>query len=725
MRRLVSRIASQIAGLLVAAGAAMALTHAAFAQAPVGQSQVTGGKFEQAQPSLIAERAAVAPGDTFLGALKLTLNDTWHVYWKNPGDSGLAPVATWKLPEGVTVGDFKWPAPEAIPLATMMNFGYEHQLVLPAEFKVPATAKPGDTITLSGAFDWLICQDICIPENAELSLTLPVEAVQRASEADSKSIFDSLATAPVPLSGGATVQRTADGFKVAAVDADLAEAAKTATGIRFFPNGPEIINKADQPVRRGDAGVSIDLKASEYAKAGDQPLPGIIVVAGGDGKLKSWEVPATPGVIPPGVADAQVKGSSGGGAAEAFTITALLLALGAGFIGGMVLNLMPCVLPVLAVKAAGLAATAHNPKESRAHGLAYLGGVLVCFAVLGGIIVALQAAGQFVGFGFQLQYAPVVAFFTLAIFALGLNLLGVFEVGGSLMGVGGNLADKGGSTGAFFSGVLAAFVGAPCIGPFMAGAAGWALQQNAAVVVTMFLAIGLGLAAPFVLLSFTPAVAKVIPKPGRWMATLRQVLAFPMFLTMLWLLWTLAGQTGADGVLVVLAGAIVLGFGIWLAIKIGSSLPGKIAAGAVILAAFIVPAAATANITAPAAGAAAASDMTMEPWSVEKVAQLRSENRVVFVDFTARWCVTCQVNKQVALHSDKVRKAFEQYNVAFLEADWTNRDSVIAAALAEHGRAGVPLYLIYPANGGEAVVLPQILTPTLVEKAVREAAGSL
>jgi thiol:disulfide interchange protein/DsbC/DsbD-like thiol-disulfide interchange protein len=681
---------------------------------------------KHAEPSLIAERAAVSPGDTFLGALRLKLDDTWHVYWKNPGDSGLPPQAKWSLPEGVAAGDFKWPAPEAIQIATLMNYGYEHELVLPAEFTIPATAKPGDTITLGGKFDWLICQEVCVPEAAELSIALPVEAAPRIDQQASDAIFASIASAPVPLAGGAVVERTKAGFRLAAVDPDLAEAAKSAKSIRFFPEGQQINNIGKQPVRRGDAGVSLELEASEYAAAGDQSLPGIIVIAGGDDKLRSWEAPAKPGTIPQGVADSQVKAAANasGGAAEAFTITGLLLALGAGFVGGMVLNLMPCVLPVLAVKAAGLAATAHNPKESRAHGLAYLGGVLVCFAALGGVVVALQAAGQFAGFGFQLQYAPVVAFFTLGIFALGLNLLGVFEVGGSLMGMGSNLADKGGSTGAFFSGVLAAFVGAPCIGPFMAGAAGWALQQNAAVVITMFLAIGLGLAAPFVLLSFTPAVAKIIPRPGRWMATLRQVLAFPMFLTMLWLLWTLAGQTGSDGVLVVLAGAILLGFGIWLATRIGSSLPGKIIAGLVILFAFLAPSIATAGIKAPPSGEGSlAAEVGAEPWSEARVAELRAEGRVIFVDFTARWCVTCQVNKRIAIDSDKARKAFADHNVAFLVADWTNQDSVIAKALAEHGRAGVPLYLVYPASGGDPVVLPQVLTPGLVAKAVTDAAA--
>ena len=291
---------------------------------------------------------------------------------------------------------------------------------------------------------------------------------------------------------------------------------------------------------------------------------------------------------------------------------------------------MPCVLPVLTIKAAGLVHTAHDPKKSRAHGLAYLGGVLVCFALIGAVLIALKAAGEQAGLGFQLQYPPVVAFFSLAIFAIGLNLLGVFEIGGSLMGVGGNLADKGGTSGAFFTGLLAAFVGAPCVGPFMAPAVGVALSQPPYIVMLVFLVIGIGLAAPFVLLSFTPAFAKVLPKPGRWMETFSQALAFPMFLTAVWLLWVLAGQAGANGVILVVAGAAVLGFGIWLATKIGTNLLGRIVAAAVILFAFIAPSVVSAMTPAAPAESSVAS-LNEEAWSPERVAALRAEGRPIFV----------------------------------------------------------------------------------------------
>lgn len=718
MRALLSRTRLWLAALLSAAMLA----------APA-QAQKTASS-DHADGTLVLERSEATPGDTFLGALKLDLADKWHVYWRNPGDSGLPPTVTWTPQPGLTYGDFRFPIPHAIPLGTLMNYGYEHQVVLPFEIKVAADVKPGDMLTIGGTFDYLICADICIPETIDLSVTLPVAAAPKPDEEGGAIIVDTLAKIPVSLTGKATVERTSTGYRVSVADPAVATAAADAKNIRFFPDGPEIVHAARQTVKTGADGVSIEVVASDFAKPGDQPLPGIVVVTAADGTAKGWEVPADPGPAPAGVSDKDfvnedVSGappaSSAGGLPPAplMDFGDLALTLGFAFIGGLILNLMPCVLPVLTIKAASLVHTAHDPKVSRAHGLAYFGGVLVCFAAVGAVLLALRAAGEQAGLGFQLQYPPVTALFALLLFAVGLNLLGVFEIGGSLAGVGGNLADRGGTSGAFFTGLLAAFVGAPCVGPFIAPALGSALTQPAPVVMAVFLMLGVGLAAPFVLLSFTPAFAKILPKPGKWMVTFKQALAFPMFLTVLWLLWVLAAQSGTDGVIAVLAGGIALAFGIWLAHQIGRSLPGKIAAGALVLAAFIAPA-----VMASSAKPEAVATATATVWSPEKVEQLRAEGRVIFVDFTARWCITCQFNKG-AMHDASVQKTFADLNVAFLEADWTNKDSVIAAELARHGAPGVPLYLVYPASGGDPVKLDQLLTPGMIEKAVRQAAGSL
>jgi len=704
--------------------AALALAAATFGGAAYAQASA---KSDHAEGTLVFERSAATPGDSFLGALKLDLAEGWHVYWKNPGDSGLPPTAEWTPSPGVTFGDFRFPAPHAIPLATLMNYGYEQQVVLPFQIQIAADAKPGTEAPIGGKIEYLICADICIPEDIELSTTLRIAASPETDADGSAIIVGTLAHIPVALTGKASVERTSTGFRLAAADAGLAGAIGTAKNIRFFPDGPELSNPAKQIVKTGPEGVSIELTASDFAKAGDQNPNGIIVLTDGDGSTRAWEIAALPGPAPAGVADKEFINADTSGitpppavaAAAPLGFTDLLITLGLAFVGGLVLNLMPCVLPVLTIKAAGLVHTAHNPKESRAHGLAYLGGVVVCFAAIGGILIVLRAAGEQAGLGFQLQYPPITAFFALVMFAVGLNLLGVFEMGGSLMGVGSGLAERGGTSGAFFTGLLAAFVGAPCVGPFMAPAFATALAQPAPVVMAVFVVVGIGLAAPFVLLSFTPAFAKVLPKPGRWMETFRQVLAFPMFITVLWLLWVLAGQSGPDGIIAVLAGGIALGFGIWLAKKIGQGTAGRIVASLVILAAFVVPSVSTTWLKAEAS-----TEISANAWSPEKVAELQAEGRVIFVDFTARWCVTCQFNK-TALHDASVARAFTDLNVAFLEADWTNKDKVIASELAKHGAAGVPLYLVYPASGAAPQKLDQILTPGMIETAVRQAAGSL
>ena len=707
-----SRLAAGIAGLVVLVIAALGLTAPASAQATASSPHAEG--------TILLERSAATSGDTFLGALRLKMAEGWHVYWINPGDSGLPPTATWASSPEVTAGAFRFPTPHAIPLATLMNYGYEDEVVLPFEVKVAPEAAVGGALTIGATFDYLICADICIPETVTLSTSLPVAATPSLDDVASKIIAETLPTIPVALTGQAVVERSGDTFKVGVIDDSLATAIASAKWVRFFPYGAEILHAAPQTVRTGLDGVSIELKANTmFAKPGETALGGIIGIETADGKMRGWESSATPGAVPASVTTTLFSGVAAAEAAPMLPIDQLLVALGLAFLGGLVLNLMPCVLPVLTIKAASLVHAAHDPKVLRAHGLAYLAGVVLCFAVIGAILVGLKAAGDTsAGLGFQLQYSWVTAIFALVMFAVGLNMLGVFEMGGSLMGVGGRLADRGGTTGAFFTGLLAAFVGAPCVGPFMATAVGAAMTQPAPVVLGIFIMIGVGLAAPFVILSFTPAFAKVLPKPGKWMATFKQALSFPMFLTALWLLWVLSAQAGADGVIWTLGGAIALTFGIWLANRLGGSAVGRAVSAAVILAASAVPIYGT--ISPPASAAV----VTATTWSPERIAELKAEGRVIFVDFTARWCVTCQVNKG-AMHDAAVQQTFADLNVAFLEADWTNKDSVIFEELKRHGAGGVPLYLVYPASGGEPRKFDGLLSAGQIQQAVKEAAGSI
>lgn len=681
-------------------------------------------KSEHATGTLLSERSSVTPGDTFIAALKLELAPHWHVYWINPGDSGLAPGATWNNSPALAPGEFRFPPPHAIPLDPLISYGYEDEVVLPFEVKVAADAKVGDTLTFGAVFDYLICADICVPEEVTLSISLPVAAAP-APDADASAIIAAtLAQLPRDITGRAAIERDGDVFRLGVADPAIAAAMADAADVRFFPYGPEILHPPVQPAKVGPEGVQLEMRASAFATP-TSVITGVLVIEGKDGVHRGWEVAPVSGPMPDGIADGEFVRTKADPVPSAAPVAAPLdfagiaTLLGLAFLGGLVLNLMPCVLPVLTIKAAGLVHTAHDPAESRRHGLAYLAGVVVCFAAVGLILIALKAAGDTaVGFGFQLQYSWVTALFALVMFAVGLNLLGVFEIGGSLAGIGGNMADKGGVSGAFFTGLLAGFVGAPCVGPFMAPAVGVALTQPAPMIVLVFVVIGLGLAAPLVLLSFTPAFAKIIPKPGRWMETFRQVLAFPMFLTALWLLWVLSVQAGAEGVLAVLAGAIVLGFGIWLARRFGQGLVGRVVAAAIVIGGF---AAAPVLMNLPK------EQLLVEgtPWSPQQVSTLRTEGRVILVDFTATWCITCQVNKNTTLKSGPVQKAMADANVAFLVADWTNKDKVIGEELTKHGAAGIPFYLIYPASGGEPMKFDGLLTPGQIEQAIREAAGSI
>jgi thiol:disulfide interchange protein DsbD len=711
VRLAMPRIGGILVAMLLAAAAALGFTAPASAQVTASSPHAEG--------TILLERSAATPGDTFLGALRLKMADGWHVYWINPGDSGLPPTATWASSPEVTAGEFRFPTPHAIPLATLMNYGYEDEVILPFEVKIAPEAAIGSQLTLGAKFEYLICADICIPEDVTLSISLPVAATPSADAAASSEIAETLPTIPVALTGQAVVERSGDTFRIGVVDDSLASAVASAKWIRFFPYGADILHAAPQAVRTGLDGVSVELKANTmFAKPGEQDLGGIIGIETADGKLRGWEARATPGIVPASVGTVAFAAAAAAAETPALPIDQLLVVLGFAFLGGLVLNLMPCVLPVLTIKAAGLVNHAHSPQEARAHGVAYLAGVVVCFAAIGAILVALKAAGDTsAGLGFQLQYSWVVALFALVMFAVGLNMLGVFEMGSSLMNVGGGLADRGGTSGAFFTGLLAAFVGAPCVGPFMAGAVGAAMVQPAPIVMLLFVTMGLGLAAPFLILSFTPALAKVLPKPGKWMITFKQVLAFPMFATALWLLWVLAAQAGTDGVMLALAGAIVLAFGIWLGGKIGAKALGRVAAGLVIVGGFML---APIAMNLPRAEAKVAA----QDWSVEQVTQLQSEGRVIFVDFTAKWCVTCQVNKG-AMYDPAVQQTFADLEVVFLEADWTNKDSVIAEELKRHGAGGVPLYLVYPAGGGPPKKFDGLLTPAMIQQAVREAAGSV
>jgi len=672
--------------LLVAIAALVALASPALAQ-PVNTGNV--------EIEFHSARAAIAPGETFTIALRQNIEEHWHTYWRNPGDSGEPTEITWSLPQGWSAGEIQWPAPEAIPFDVLVNYGYSGEVLFPLTLTAPASARAGETVTLSANIYMLVCSDICIPEEADLTLTLPVEAQGRDDPTWGPRIAEAIAA--LPRRDANVSARVTPG-----TPPRLSVAVAGLTDVRnahFFPFSRDALDHAaPQLPSVGEAGLSFTLKSGVAENLGQAPLEGVVVIETASGR-RAYEINAEPGEALPGTSGAGV----GVAPAEPLALPALLTALAFAFIGGLILNIMPCVLPVLSIKALSLAGGAHSG-EARRHGLFYLGGVLVTFLALAGVLIALRGAGEAVGWGFQLQAPWVTAGLALLFFVIGLNLLSVFEIGGSLQNVGGGLTQIGGAAGAFFTGALAVIAATPCTAPFMAGAIGAVLTQSTAVTLLVFAVLALGFALPLVALSFAPGLQKLIPKPGPWMERVKHVLAFPMFAAAVWMAWVLTEQAGPTGALALLSLTLALAFVIYVARW-----------GRVWLAVGLVTLALTgAMFWRPLVGQEQVAIIPKEPWSPARVTELRSQSRAIFVNFTAAWCVTCKVNEATVFNDPAVARAFEEENVTYLEADWTNRDETIASALAEHGRAGVPLYLFYPADGGAAVVLPQLLSKDLL-----------
>jgi thiol:disulfide interchange protein DsbD len=693
-----------LAGLLMAlVFAGQALVGAAAAQ-PVDTGHLTAELLPQAQ--------GIAPGQTVYVALRQKIDKGWHTYWKNAGDSGEPTRIQWTLPAGWTAGEIVWPAPHRLPVGPLVNYGYKDEVVLPVPITAPADATPGQTVTLKAAAAFLVCEEVCIPEDAALQIALPVTATPASADATGGPLIDrTLAAAPKPagLTGG--FEKRGKGLVLAVAGpvlkgADVAEA-------YFFPYGGTVIDHAQpQAVERGPEGLTLTIARGYDFQQGPGPQTIAGVLSLGEGR--AYEVTANAGSLPAGAAGLgppPAKAASG-------RAQSLPLAMVFAFLGGLILNLMPCVFPILAMKAASLAGHAHEQAAARAQGLAFGAGVVATFLALAGVLIALQAAGSAVGWGFQLQSPPVVAGLALLMLAVALNLSGVFEVGTSLQGAGSGLAGRSGLAGAFFTGALAVVVAAPCTAPFMGPAVGWALTQPPTAALGVFLALGLGFALPFVAVAFAPALLSRLPTPGPWMDAFKKALAFPMYGAAAWLVWVLAQQTDSEGLARLLAAAIVLAAAAWLAgiaqrRSAAGARPVALTAGAAVLAALAIAA-----VVWPQG----ASELPSEPYSPQRLAELHAQGRPVFVNYTAAWCVSCQVNDRVALSTSATIDAFRRHNVAYLKADWTKKDAVIAADLARHGRAGVPLYLVYGGAGGEGVILPNILTEGVVIRALDAAA---
>lgn len=676
--------------------------------APAGAAGPVRDKHVEAE--LVSELSGLRPGSTQSIGILLRMDEHWHTYWQNPGDSGLPTEVKWELPAGFEAGPLQWPLPERSELAGLASLAYEGQVLLVSELKVPATLKPGDKVKLAADVKWLMCEETCIPGKARVDLELPVAA----DPAPSAAAADFAATRkllPTPVEGVHAEARVTD----AKVLLDLKLPSTVAVGdkLEFYPTeGAWLDLAADQALTRAGDGYRLELQRAKDTEA-PAKVQGILVCPG------TWAIPldlplSTGGTAAPAATD--VRSSLG----EVKSLPAALLF---AFLGGMALNLMPCVFPVLSLKVMSFLEHGSHGRGIR-QALMFTLGVLVSFWAVVALLLGLRAAGQELGWGFQLQSPTFVAFVACLFFLMALNLLGVFEVGLGLTRLGDVAESGSGSWGSFLSGVLATIVATPCTAPFMGSAIGFALTQPVWAIFLVFTSLALGMAAPYVVLAAWPALLNRLPRPGAWMETFKQVLAFPLLLTVVYFAWVLDRQAGSEALAALLAGMVLLGMASWMYGRWGMSdrfVPRALAFVLFVLALSVAVVGSGRLAATPAAGATQHGGIAWEPWSPQRQEALLAEGRPVLLDFTAAWCLSCQVNERVALANPEVEKALRERGVATLKADWTNRDETITKALASFGRSGVPLYVLYSGKSGQAPrILPEVLTPGLVLEALQE-----
>lgn len=677
--------------------------------------------------TLVSEVTSVQPGEPFAVALRMTMEEGWHSYWMNPGDSGQPTAIDWALPAGFTADSLQWPYPHRIEAGPLTSYGYSDEVFLLSTVTPPANLEPGTEVHLEGKATWLICADICLPAEANLRLTLPIRAEPSAQSERWQDAFAEarIALPATPPGWSFEASRSAGSYALRVTPPE--DQAVDFEGTYFFPAEKAVLDHAAaQPFSEDDGSYLIALQESEYAQEPVEWLRGALVAP--EGETWASDVRALWVDVP--VDTTQAVGASA--AATSGGSLTLVWALFFAFVGGMILNLMPCVFPVLSLKVLSFARqSGEESMVPRKHGLVFGAGVVASFWVLAGLLLALRAGGSQIGWGFQLQSPLFVALMAMLFFGIGLNLLGVFEIGHTLTNWGGRVegASAGsGYGGSFLSGVLATIVATPCTAPFMGAALGFALSLSALEALLIFTALGVGMAAPYVLLSMSPRLLKRLPKPGAWMETLRQALAFPMFATAIWLVWVFGQQAGVSGVTLLLAALLLLGMGAWLlgrwdAYRISTRrrlFTRGLATAAFVGALAVALVGARSEAPAPGSSAAQADGIVWQPFSPDEVERLRAEGRPVFIDFTAAWCLTCQVNERTALSAADVREAFDEKNVAMLKADWTNRDATITRALEGYGRSGVPLYVLYKGDGAAPTLLPEILTQDIVLDALED-----
>ena len=696
--------------------------------APARAASTAASKY--AKVALLAEAEGIRAGRPFRVGLQIKLAPGWHTYWKNPGDAGLPVRLKWTLPEGFSAGPIQWPAPERIPAPPLMSYGYGGEVLLPVEITPPAELGARQ-VTLAVKADWLECRESCLPAKADLDLVLPMQSDEPKPSA----------AAPLFAEARRRIPELPEGWLLSAEAGPRAVALtfRAGAGLKpsaayFFPDQPRVAEAAApqgfEPL--GD-GHRVTLTPATSTPKPDR-LTGVLVVEGGDRpRAVQVDVALASGDPTPAAAVAAASPLPVAGAAHAGSFW---LALGFAFLGGLILNLMPCVLPVLSLKVLGFVRhSGGHPAHAWRHGLVFTAGVLVSFWALAGALLLFRAGGEHVGWGFQLQSPPFLVVLSGLFLLLGLNLFGLFEVGTSLIGAANLVTVRGGLAVSFWNGVLATIVATPCTAPFMGSALGYALSQPAMVSLAVFTALGLGMAAPYLLLSVAPGLLRFVPKPGPWMEGFKQLMGFFLMATVAALVWLFGQQTGVDGMGVLLLALLVTAVGAWVYGRgaQGERSPrGRFVATAFALGlmalglgigltrAFAAPVALGRQGSMVGAGGG----LQWQEYSAARLGELRRDGKPVFIDFTAAWCLTCQVNERVALGRAEVVERFRREGIATLRADWTRRDDHITEALAAYGRQGVPVYVLYGREpAGAPRLLPEVLTPGVVLAAIDETMG--
>ncbi len=675
---------------------------------------------------LIAETTVVVPGERFNVALDFKLEPHWHLYWKNPGASGLPAEVEWQLPAGLSAGEIQWPAPERIELGGLMNYGYEDAVTLIVPIEAAQDFELGSAVPIQAEVSWLACEEFCMPGDASLSLALTAgaEAV-KSGEAPAFEAARARLPAPTAPWGVSAVIKWQD----LVLTIEQVDGSAIPSDLYFYADKEGVIEpsalQALSSVGEGQVQLRAELDVAQLQEP-SAAVAGVLQSQSGN-----WSINLRIGADAAGAATDSLAGQVP--AATGFEGVLLNLGLPGwlllAFLGGLILNVMPCVLPVLSLKVFSLLKhSGQSRAQALLHGGAYTAGVVASFLALAAVLLALRAVGERIGWGFQLQSPNFVVVLTVVFFLFALNLMGVFEVGTSLVGADTKVSKRNDALGSFGMGVLAAVVGAPCMGPLVASVSGIAVQTNAATGLLIFGVMGLGLASPFLFLSVFPKLVAYLPKPGVWMESVKQFMGFLLMAAVVFLALVAGRLGGVDAVIALLIALLVAGLAAWIygrwSVPVKPKRTQRIAQ--MISLALLVVASYYAISETKAAyenfetGSSVSKNGQWQPWSSERVETELAAGKPVFIDFTASWCLICQVNKKVATHTQATEALFEEYGVVALEADWTRYDSAITTELERFGRSGVPLYVLY-APDGEVTVLPQSLTNGIVREAVEKA----